>query len=524
MISQKQDKMKIKKSNKHKIFDTDHLKADLKQHAIKGAGATVFANVSDYVIQMVGTIVLARLLTPEDFGLIAMVTAFSILFQNFGMRGFTEATIQSEEINHKMVSTLFWIHIGTSVALAAGFIAFSPVLAWLYKDPRLVLIAVAISANFLLFALATQHIALLTRNMQFWKVAAVEIGANTLSVVVAITFAVNGGEYWSLVARRVSIPLGWVIIAWLLCRWVPGLPSKGTGVMKMVKFGMNTFGNFAVNYVTRNLDKILIGWKHGSQSLGFYDRAYYLFVMPVNQLSYPLTNVAVSALSKLHDDVDRFKNYYLKSLSILAFVGMPLSAVLTLIGRDFILLLLGPQWDMAGEVFSFFGPGIGIMLIYGTHGWLHLSLGKADRWFRWGILELVVTALFFLAGLPFGIQGVAVAYVLSIFVLSGPGLWYAGRPINLSVSSIVVVLWKYVAASLAAGLISWYLLYDYALTSVTFAGLNVFWRIALSTSLCTVIYLILIIIIYRGFGPIAQFISLARQMIPGISKPEGTDQ
>ena len=515
--------MKIKISDKHKIFDTDHLKADLKQHAIKGAGATVFANVSDYAIQMVGTIVLARLLKPEDFGLIAMVTAFSILFQNFGMRGFTEATIQSEELNHKMVSTLFWIHIGISAVLAVGFICLSPVLAWLYKEPRLVLIAVAISANFLLFALATQHIALLTRNMQFWKVAAVEIGANTLSVVVAITFATNGGGYWSLVARRVSIPLGWVIIAWFLCRWVPGLPARGTGVKKMVKFGMNTFGNFAVNYVTRNLDKVLIGWKHGSQSLGFYDRAYYLFVMPVNQMSYPLTNVAVSALSKLQDDVERFKNYYLKSLAILAFIGMPLSAVLTLIGRDFILLLLGPQWDKAGEIFSFFGPGIGIMLIYGTHGWLHLSLGKADRWFRWGILELVVTAVFFMAGLPFGVSGVAIAYVLSIFVLCGPGLWYGGRPINLSISSIITAIWKYIASALVAGLICWHFLYGSAMTSSAFAGLNIFSRIALSTTLCTVIYLILIIISYQGFGPISQFISLARQMIPGISKPEGTD-
>lgn len=512
------------KSKKHKIFDTDHLKADVKQHAIKGAGATVFSNVMDYAIQMVGTIVLARLLRPEDFGLIAMVTAFSILFQNFGMRGFTEATIQSEEIDHRVVSTLFWIHISISIVLAAGFIAISPALAWIYKEPRLVLISVAISANFLLFALATQHIALLTRNMQFWKVAAVEIGANTLSVVVAITFAMNGGEYWSLVARRVSIPLGWVIIAWLLCRWVPGLPGRGTGVGKMVKFGMNTFGNFAVNYVTRNLDKVLIGWKHGSQSLGFYDRAYYLFVMPVNQLSYPLTNVAVSALSKLHDDAQRFRDYYLKSLSILAFIGMPLSAVLTLIGKDFILLLLGPQWDKAGEVFSFFGPGIGIMLIYGTHGWLHLSLGKADRWFRWGIMELAVTALFFLAGLPFGVSGVAVAYVLSIFVLCGPGLWYAGLPINLSIFSVVGVIWKYIASSIAAGLISWHLLYNYSVTASIFSGLDIFSRIALSTTLCTVVYLVLIVISYGGFGPISQLISLARQMVPGFSRPAETDQ
>jgi PST family polysaccharide transporter len=478
----------------------------------------------DYAIQMIATIVLARLLKPEDFGLMAMVMAFSILLQNFGMRGFTEATIQSEELDHRKVSTLFWIHIGISVLLALGFMAFSPVLAWLYKEPRLVWIAVAISANFILFALATQHMALLTRNMRFWNVAAVEIGANILSVTIAILFALNGGEYWSLVARRVSQPLGWVILAWLLCRWIPGLPALGTGVKKMVKFGINTYGNFTVNYVTRNLDKVLIGWKHGSQSLGFYDRAYYLFVMPVNQLSYPLTNVAVSALSKLHDDVEKFKSYYYKSISMLAFIGMPLSAVLTLIGRDFILLLLGPQWDMAGKIFSFFGPGIGIMLIYGTHGWLHLSLGKADRWFRWGILELIVTAAFFMAGLPFGAPGVAVAYVLSIFTLCIPGLWYAGLPIKLSISSIAGAIWKYFITALAAGLICRHLLYGDGIYSSSFAGLNIIARLVLSTTLCTVIYLILTVIIHRGFGPIYQFISLVREMVPGLSSLKKTDE
>ncbi|MGD8353243.1 MAG: lipopolysaccharide biosynthesis protein, partial [Pseudomonadota bacterium] len=463
--------------------------------------------------------VLARLLKPEDFGLVAMVTAFSILFQNFGMRGFTEATVQSEYVDHRTVSTLFWIHIGISTLLGMGFIAFSPVLAWLYSEPRIIWISVAISANFLFFALATQPMALLSRNMQFWRVAGMEIGANILSVIVAIVFAVSGAQYWSLVARRVSLPLGWVILGFILCRWLPGLPARGTGVWKMVKFGINTYGNFMVNYGTRNLDKVLIGWKHGSASLGFYDRAYYLFVMPVNQLSYPLTNVAVSALSKLHDDIERFRSYYLKSISMLALVGMPLSAVLTIIGRDFILLLLGPQWDKAGEIFSYFGPGIGIMLVYGTHGWLHLSLGRADRWFRWGIIELIVTIGFFMAGLPFGAAGVAVAYVLSIFFLSGPGLWYAGLPINLTISSLVAAVWKFFAAAVAAGVVSWHVLYTYAPTARAFADLNIIFRLALATTLCSVLYLILVVLVHGGLGPIRQFVYLVREMIPGLPSP-----
>jgi len=504
-------------SKSERYFNTDHLRNDLKKSAVRGAGATIFSNASVYVIQMVGTIVLARLLTPDDFGLITMITTFSILLQNFGVRGFTEATVQSDEINHKRISTLFWIHMAISAVLAIFFIAVSPVIAWFYKEPKLVPIAAFISANFLLYALSTQHIALLTRSMQFYRIAAVEIGANILSTAIAILLALKGGEYWSLVARRVSIPLGMFFFSWILCRWLPGLPAMRTGVTKMIKFGVNTYGNFTVNYISRNIDKILIGWKHGAQSLGYYDRAYYLFVMPVNQLSYPLTSVAVSALSRLRGDVEKFKKYYLKSLSFMAFLGMPLSAVLTLIGKDFIRLLLGPQWDKAGEVFTFFGPGVGMMLIYGTHGWLHLSLGRADRWFRWGIFEVVIMVLFFLLGLPFGASGVAIAYVLSVFVLCFPGLWYAGQPLRLSVTSMISNIWKYFMSALIAGIVSWYILYSSGLISGMFGGLNIISRIVVASALCSIIYLVLVVASYRSLRPVKEFFGLMQDMLPGRS-------
>ena len=116
---------------------------------------------------------------------------------------------------------------------------------------------------------------------------------------------------------------------------------------------------------------------------------------------------------------------------------MPLSAMLTLAGYDIILLVLGPQWTKAGEVFCYFGASIGIMLIYGTQGWLHLSLGRPDRWFRWGITECIAITCFFIIGLQFGISGVAIAYSLAFYLLAGPCLWYAGKPVHLTISSLL---------------------------------------------------------------------------------------
>lgn len=512
--------MKIPKFNlscSDRYFENDDLKLDLKKRATQGAGATIFSHALAYGVQVIGTIILARLLTPDNFGLIAMVAAFSFLFQNCGMRGFTEATIQSQVIDHEKISTLFWTHMVLSFALTLIFIALAPFIVWFYGEPRLKLITVAFSFTIIFSALSTQHLALLARNMQFYRISINKISSTVISTVVAIILAWHEWGYWALVAKWVTLSFSSAIAAWILCQWRPGRPARGTEVRPMLKFGMNTYGNFAMNYFSRNLDKILIGWRYGTQLLGNYERAYSFFVMPLNQLSSPLSNVAVAALSRLRDDPEKYRSYYLKALSMLALIGMPLSAILTLIGKDFILLLLGPQWDKAGVIFTVFGPFIGILLVYSTHGWLHLSLGKADRWFRWGIIEMTTSVLAFMIGLPFGAVGVAIAYGLSFYVLLCPGLLYAGKPINIRLFSLLSALWKYYVCALAAGLFCWFLLYSYESTSVIFLGLNTFAKILVSLTLCMSLYLLLIFSFFQGIQPILQLISILRDMKPSYS-------
>ncbi|MCD6356668.1 MAG: lipopolysaccharide biosynthesis protein, partial [Anaerolineaceae bacterium] len=470
--------------------------------------------ISTYCIQMIGTIVLARLLIPDDFGLVAMVTVFSAILIEFGILRLTDATIQREKINHKQISTLFWINFILCTALALLLMVLSPVIAGFYKEPRLQSITIAISLGFVFTGLSTQHLALLQRNMEFHKFAANQIFATTISTVVAIILALQGWKYWAIVARQITLPMVIAAGAWLLCRWRPGLPSSNSGVWPMLKFGLNNLGNYTTSYLTRSLDKLLLGWQYGAQALGHYDRAYQLFVMPVNQLTYPLTSVAVATLSRLCNEPERYRTYYLKAVSMIAFVGMGLSMILTLIGNDFILLLLGPQWTKAGRIFTVFGPGIGIMLVYGTHGWLHLSLGRPDRWFRWGIFALIITALLFVIGLPFGPLGVAVAYTVSFYVLIGPGLWYAGSPIELKVSAILSVTWKYFLAALISGLLSWYILYNFEFTSNAFSNSSLLLRLFISSALCTSIYLLFVIVIYQNTKPISQFISILGDVLP----------
>jgi PST family polysaccharide transporter len=258
---------------------------------------------------------------------------------------------------------------------------------------------------------------------------------------------------------------------------------------------------------------MLIGRFCGSQLLGMYDRAYHLSNMLPNQVLGSLNNLAVAAFSRL-DNPDKYRHSFLAMLSILAFVGMPLSAALVLNSEDLILLLLGPQWIKAGEIFFAFGLSIGVAIIYLTHGWLHLSLGTPERWFRWGIIEFIVSVSCFLVGLLYGALGVAIAYSSSFYILIIPGLCYAGRPIDLRFSFIMSAVWKYYVSAAGAGFLSWLILYKYEFTSGIFSRLNIFIRISVSSAICILIYLALVIVFWQGVRPILEFISVLREMIP----------
>ncbi|PYR76116.1 MAG: lipopolysaccharide biosynthesis protein, partial [Acidobacteria bacterium] len=328
----------------------------LRRLAVRGAGFTVAGQSAGFAVQMIATIVLARLLTPADFGVVIMVTTFSLLFVNFGVNGFTEAVLQRESIDHRLASNLFWINLSAGAALAVAFAGAAPLLAAFYGDPRVVGVTRALSVTILVSSASVLHLALLKRAMRFPLVSTNDLLARLIAVLASVVLALAGWNYWALVGGAIALPLVTCIGAWTVCRWVPGPPRRDARTIPMIAFAMNTYGRFIASYLTWNLDNLLVGWRFGPAPLGFYKKAYDLFVLPVNQLSSPLTPVAVSSLSRLAGDPVQYRRYYLRALSILAFVGMGLATVLTLIGRDVILLLLGPRWTESGRIFTFFAP------------------------------------------------------------------------------------------------------------------------------------------------------------------------
>jgi PST family polysaccharide transporter len=484
---------------------------ELRRLAVRGAAATVSAAGLSLLLQVVGTVILARLLTPADFGVVTMVTTFSLLLMSFGSNGFNEAVIQREEIHRFLASNLFWIISAAGLILTIGFAGAGSLLARFYRTPLVAHVAVAMSAPIFLNAASVIHIALLKRAMRFAAVSINDVVARAVYTAVAILLAVRGWGYWALAVAFVVYTLSTTIGAWWLCRWIPSLPRRGVGTRAMLRFATNVYGTFSANYFTRNFDNLLVGWQFNAAALGFYKKAYDLFALSASQLTGPLHNVALAALSRLKEDPARFKRYLANSLGIIAFVGMAVGADLTLVGKDVVRLVLGPKWSESGRIFGLFGPGIGIMLLYSTVGWIHLSIGKPGRWLRWTLFETTATALLFVLASPWGPAGIAVAWSVSFWILSIPAFWYAGRPIGFDVSSLVAAVWKYAAASLVAGLGAAFILRDTPFWSTPLRPEAAVWDIIIISALFVTLYLGTVILLHWGCAPLRQFVSIVRE-------------
>lgn len=496
-------------------FRSDVSDHGIKRMAVRGAGVTVLSSGLALAIQIVSTVVLSRLLVPKDFGLVAMVTTFSLLLVNFGVNGFTEAVIQAEKVDRNLASNLFWISVTAGAILTIGFASSGSALARFYKDPLVAGVAAGISLSIFATSTSVLHVALLKRAMRFGVTSLIGILGQVASIAVSIILA---WEHWGYKALVVGVVVQAVVQslgAWIFCQWIPGLPRRTEATRSMVKFAIHVYGRFTINYFSRNTDNLLVGWRFGAGALGFYKKAYDLFALSASQLTAPLANVAVSALSRFKPQSQQYRNFLLNAIGVIAFAGMGLSAAFTLVGKDIIRILLGPGWEEAGQIFMYFGPGIGIMMVYYAHSWVHLSIGRPDRWFRWGLVEVSVTILLFLVMLHFGPVGIAIAWTLSFWILTFPSFWYAGKPIGLGAGPVIAVIWRFVVAALLAG----------TATAMSFGGLvalaapyGMFVAIVQLIKVSAVfaaLYLGAVILLHNGFGPVHQVIRLLREMIPG---------
>ena len=440
----------LSKTKQYNYFNTDHLRSDLKQRSVRGGAVTIAAQIGKFVLKFGSTIVLARLLVPEDYGLIGMATVVIGFVEYFKDLGLSTATIQRREINHQQISTLFWINIGVGCLVASIVALLAAAIASFYNEPRLTGITLALAVNFVFGGLTVQHQALLKRQMQFASLARIEIIAIAVGVITAIITAYYGWGYWALVLMLSATAATNAIGVWVACDWRPGLPRRNANVGSMLAYGGNLTGFNLVNYFSRNLDNILIGRVWGSGPLGLYAQAYRLLLLPIQQINNPINSVALPALSSLQTEPTQYRRYYYKAILLIATIGMPMVAFMFACTEPLILTVLGEQWSEAILIFRCLAPAAFVGTINVAEGWVYQSLASTDRMFIWGIISSIVNAIVFLISVRGGIVNVAIAYSVYLVVIKPISIIYCYRGTPLKAMDLMRTISRPTIAAIGA--------------------------------------------------------------------------
>lgn len=395
--------------------------------AARGGALVLTGQLVRFALQLLATVVLARLLTPAEFGLAAMAATLTLVFTMFADLGLAQATVQQKEVTHGQLSALFWVNAAFGSALTLACFAAAPGVAWFYDEPRLVGVVRTLAVGFFLQGLAAQHGALLNRQLRFPAVAAIGVAAALGGALVAVVLAVLGLGVWALVAQQLAFGLITLSGNWLAAGWWPAAPKRAPGVGAMLRFGGNMLvGNF-FSYLITQADRVLIGAQLGKVSLGLYDRSGTLVQLPGRLILQPLNNVMIPALSRLNDRPDVYARTYLGAVEKIAMATMPPMVTAALLAPEIVTIAFGPGWEAAAAPFAWLALGLSQAPTSQTTSWLLTSQGRVREQARRSALTAAVTILAYAAGLPYGVEGVAIGAAAAYVGAAPCYVWFATR-------------------------------------------------------------------------------------------------
>lgn len=385
------------------------------------------AQGAKFVLNLCYTMIMARLLAPAEFGVVAMVMTVAVLVNVFA-DGLSTVTLQRENITHAQVSNLFWINVVASGVLGLTFAVSAPVLAWFYNEPRVRGVALALSVTFPLTGFTAQHLALMSRQMRFTAKAGIEVASLAAGSIAGVCMAFLKYGYWSLVGAAIVTSASNVALTWSSSRWRPQLLKRGSGTGVLIGFGANlSVGNF-IYAIARSSDGLFVGHFFGSSAAGLYSRASVLLMRPLEQFLRPIDAVLEPALSRLQSQPERYRRTFLQVYGAIVLIAFLFTGVSLALARPLIMVALGPKWVGADAIFA----GLTLVTLFlplaKASEWLFTSQGRGRDALKARLSQSVLCVLAFLIGLPHGPAGIAFSFSLSCLVIQLPILNYlAGR-------------------------------------------------------------------------------------------------
>lgn len=401
--------------------------------AAHGSFVTLGAQSIRIITQFASIIVLARLLTPTDYGYVAMVLAIigiAELIRDFGL---SAAAVQAKSLTVGQQNNLFWLNsaigLGATVVVALS----SPLIAAIYGVPELTLITICLSPVFLLNGLATQFRAHINRGMRFVRLSATDVVPQVVAFIVAIVIALVTHSYWALIAQQLTVAAVGLLVAIFASGWAPGLPSRAASVRYHVRFGSSLFLTNLLTYATNNSQTLMIGVAEGPAQAGVFSRAYQLMALPLTQLVAPMTRVALPVLSQLRDEPDRYAETVRRAQLLGLYLTAPLFLICFVLADPLIEVTLGDQWTAAVPIFALLALGGAFRAMAQLSHWLFLSSGATAKQLRFNSWALPIVLLAMLAGLPWGGVGVAAGHLVGYALYWPLSLFVSARAAGVRV-------------------------------------------------------------------------------------------
>jgi O-antigen/teichoic acid export membrane protein len=431
---------------------------------VTGIFWSVLAQWAREFLGLLFTLILARLLTPVEFGLIGMITVFTGFMRVFGDLGFGSAIIQDQSISEEQLSSIFWLNLVFSSFLTLLAAASAPIVSRFYNEPSVTPIMLVMSLNFALIGAGKVHATLLTKQLAFKVISTRRVISLFLAGIIGVGCAIAGLGVWALVAQTLAITLIDLFYNWQLVPWRPSLHFKPAGIKRHVRFGFELQTSEVLNYGMRHVDDMLIGRVSGSQALGVYQMAYRIMLWPMQMVSRQIGAVMRSALSKIQDDKGRVKGVFLRTNRSIALVTFPMAFGILVTAPSLVSVFLGDKWEAVTPILQVLCI-LGATQSIGTNfGWLFVSQGRADVSLKLSLIFAPITIVSFFIGIQWGPLGVAVAYLLAN-ILFDPIKWHlAGKIIDLTfweaVRNVASIFFMAVLMAMVVWLVGYFLPID----------------------------------------------------------------
>jgi O-antigen/teichoic acid export membrane protein len=418
--------MRPRRQNAH-MSDAD----TLRDKVARGAFWSILTQISIQATRLLVGIVLARLLTPHEFGVAGMALVLSNLLTLFTDLSLGAALIQRPSITESDRSTMFWTTLAVGL-LCTGFgIAISGPVGDFFHQPQAGSLFAVLSVGFTLSALSSTQSALATRELAYRRLQTREMAAIGISAVVAVVVAAIGGGAWAIIAQQLTFGAASAVLIWLLSPWRPRLVFSSASFRSLGSFGITLFGSRLLAYANLNADNLLIGRFLGGQALGIYSLAYNVMFTPMLRIGLPFQQVVFPAYARLQSDPGRLGLAWVRSRRLAAAVLAPLFLAILVVAPDLVPVVFGAKWHRAiGVVQLLCVAGVAHTLV--TLNWSVLqALGMARLLFTINLFTSAVIVGGFAIGLTWGIVGVAAAYAIAKWLLILPDVWLTSRAVAM---------------------------------------------------------------------------------------------